>query len=172
LRPHLLLAPLAGVLVACGGGDPWPADAERYIPPFVGDVEVDGSSPFAASLAQSVAGTADVEAATGAVGRPTAEDPAPQQVVLVLGGDDDEVGRALERLEGELLAGAAAADAGSEGSIEGVTVSSGTVEQGERPLGFAQAQPRDDLLVVVLAFDGGPEAARSALGEALRSART
>lgn len=164
-----VLTSLGCLLVACGGDDPWPADAGRYLPPSVGDVDVDDGSPFAASLAQSIAGGADVEAATGAVGRPSADDPAPEQVVLVLGGEDDEVDRATERLAGELLAGAD--PAGDEAAIEGVTVSSGTFEQGDRPLAFAHARPRGGLLVVVLAFSGGPEAARAAMEEALLAAR-
>jgi hypothetical protein len=172
-RCRALLLLLAGLLVACGGGSPWPAEAQRYLPSSVGDVEVDGDSAFAASLARSVAGGADVEAATGAVGRPTADDPAPQQVVLVLGGDDDQVVEVSERLQTDLLAGdGSAGDQAEESTFEGVTVASGSFEQGGRRLAFAHARPRDDLLVAVLAFSGGPEAARSALEEALRTARS
>lgn len=168
-----MLVAFAAVLVSCSGGDPWPADTGRYLPASVGGVELDGASPFAASLAQSIAGGADVEAATGAVGRPSEDDPAPQQVVLVLGGDDDEVAGAVERLEGELLDDAEVEGAEGEGAeVEGVDVSSGTFDQGGRQLAFAHARPRDDLLVVVLAFTGGPEAARMVLEEALLAART
>lgn len=151
-RALLFGIPLMLVLsTGCGGGGSGlPSEAKAYLPQKVGGKPVHGTSLFAKSIGESLGGKG-VEVATGAVGEPSADDPAPALVIVSITGKPEKIKKSVASLSTGIPGKVGKS---TETQVNGKAVQQVVVDQGGRKIALAHVEPRSGVLLVVISFDG------------------